>query len=77
MLDVKRPAAVTGPSRVRLPAMVGVGLVPQHTPCCVGLGTPGSVMSPLPMAVLVPMAVTANVVSVVAWGRVVKLTWLP
>ena len=58
MLLVKAPVALTGPSVVLLSAVVGLSAVPQTTPCWVGLGTPRPVMLPLPVAVVVVIAVT-------------------
>ena len=72
MDDVKAPVAETGPSSVRLPATVGNGDVPQHTPCCVGFGAPRTSTVPLPVAVVIPTPLTAWVLTWGACGRVVK-----
>ena len=60
---VKAPVALTGPSVVLLSAMVGSALVLQTTPCWLGLGTPSEVILPLPVAVVVIMSVTAEVLT--------------
>lgn len=52
------------PSVVLLSAMVGSADVLHTTPCWMGLGTPSAVTLPFPMALVVPMDVTACVVTV-------------
>ena len=77
ILEVKAPVAVTGPSSVLLSAIVGVPVVFQQKPCCVGSGEPRSVISPFPVAVVVVISVTAWVVTVEACALVGKETSLP
>lgn len=64
MLLVKAPVMEISPSVVLLSARVGSVDVLQTTPCWVGLGTPSAVTLPFPMALAVPMDVTAWVVTV-------------
>ncbi len=77
MVDVKAPVANAAPSFVELSPVVGAPTVFQHTPCAVGFGAPRSVISPLPVAVVVVMFVTVSVVTVGTCGKVVNNLWLP
>ena len=58
------PVAEAAPLSLWLPAMVGVPVVFQQTPCAVGLGTPRLVMLPLPVALFAVIALAAWVVTV-------------
>jgi hypothetical protein len=61
---VNSPVATAAPSSVWLPEVVGFTDVLQHTPCCVGLGAPRSVIFPLPVAVVAAILETAWVVTI-------------
>ena len=67
MALVKAPVALTAPCVVLLSTVVGLADVLQTTPCCVGLGTPRSVTLPFPVAVVVVMSVTAELVTAGMW----------
>ena len=74
---VKAPVTFLVPWAVLVDkAMVGLAVVLQTTPYWVGLGAPRDVMLPLPVAVVVPIAVTACVVTVGGPGTV-KVTSAP
>ena len=64
MLLVKAPVALTAPSEVLSSEVVGFSNVPQTNPCWVGLGTPNAAILPFPVAVVVVMFVTVEVVTV-------------
>ena len=77
MLDVNVPVAAITPLSVLSSCMDGTPVVFQQTPYAVGLELPRAVISPFPVAVVVPMAVTAWVVTVAAVGKVAKETSIP
>ena len=74
---MKAPVLAIAPCAVLVVnATVGLIAVPQTTPYWVGLGTPNTVIFPFPVAVVVPITVTACVVTVGTW-RAVKVTSSP
>ena len=77
MVLVKAPVPAGAPCAVLVAkSIMGLIAVFQTTPYWVALGTPREVMLPLPVAVVVPMEVTAWVVTVGGPGMV-KVTSAP
>ncbi len=64
MLLAKAPVELADPSVVQSLEVVGSDVVLQQTPCCVGLGAPRAVISPLPMAEVELTELAADVATV-------------